>query len=73
MKFIAEFKTLSMQISLSIVDLIQKLKEKMSKEYLTYMFYIIDTNNNTPSTYNIICNMELNINKALNEFDNNLA
>lgn len=37
MEFITEFETLSLQISLSTVDLTQKLKEKMSKEYLTQM------------------------------------
>ena len=45
----------------------------MSKEYLTYMFYIINTNNNTPFIYDVICNMGLNINKALDKLDNNLV
>ena len=72
MEFIAEFETLFVQTSLSMVDLAQKLKEKMFKEYLTYMSYIVDMNDNTFFIYDVISNMGFNIDKALNELNNNL-
>ena len=73
MEFIAEFKTLFVQTSLNMIDLVQKLKEKMSKEYLTYMSYIVNINDNTSSIYDVISNMEFKIDKAFNELDNNLT
>lgn len=72
-EFISEFETLSVQTSLSTVNLAQKFKERMSKEYLTYMSFFMDANSNMPSIYDQIYNTAFKVNKLLNELDNNFT